>query len=69
MPCVGWAWCDLIGNIIGNVIILNTWVAMGGHRSMLMGVVCIWVQIPRKCWAFIVGYKFVSLVMPGREGQ
>ena len=30
-------------------------VFMGGHRSMLMGVVWVWVQIRRKCWALVVG--------------
>ena len=24
---------------------------MGGHRSLLMGVVWVWVQSRRKCWA------------------
>ena len=27
------------------------WVGMGGHRSILMGVVWVWVQIRKKCWA------------------
>ena len=52
--------CDFIGNIIGNVTIFEymgalwiAWVGMGGHRSLLMGVVWAWVQIWRKCWALI----------------
>ena len=26
---------------------------MGGHRSLLMSVVWVWVQIRRKCWALL----------------
>ena len=62
--------CNNIGNIIGNVTIFEymgaiwiAWVgtchAMGGHRSLLMGVVWVWVQIRRKCWALIRSF-FVS---------
>ena len=29
------------------------WVGMGGHRSMLMGMVWVWVQMRGKCWALI----------------
>ena len=30
---------------------MDTCHAMGGHRSFLMGMVWVWVQIQRKCWA------------------
>ena len=29
------------------------WVGMGGHRSLLMVMVWVWVQIRRKCWALL----------------
>ena len=29
------------------------WMGMGGHRSLLMGVVWVWVQIRRQCWTLI----------------
>ena len=32
---------------------MGTCHAMGGHRSLLMGVVWVWVQIHRKCWALV----------------
>jgi TM2 domain-containing membrane protein YozV len=37
----GWAW-------VAHVML---WVGMGGHMSLLMGMVWVWVQIRRKCWA------------------
>ena len=41
-PCYGF-WVGM------GVILLF----MGGHRSLLMGVVWVWVQIRRKCWALV----------------
>ena len=29
------------------------WVGMGGHRSLLMGLVWVWVQFEGKCWALL----------------
>ena len=29
---------------------MGTCHVMGGHRSLLMGMVLVWVQIRRKCW-------------------
>ena len=59
--------CDIIGNVtfskyMGAICIawvghgwthVMLWVGMGGHRSLLMDVVWVWVQIRRKCWALV----------------
>ena len=29
------------------------WVGMGGHRSLLMSVVWVWVQSRRECWSLL----------------
>ena len=39
----GWAW----------VRYYCSWVGMGGHRLLLMDVVCVWVQIQRKYWTLV----------------
>ena len=36
---------------MGAIAWVGTCHAMGGHRPLLMGVVWVWVQIQRKCWA------------------
>ena len=39
------------------------WVGMGGHRSLLMGMVWVWVQIRRKMLGsdeFVRGMKILS---------
>ena len=71
---------NIIGNVtifkyIGNLNSMGghgwphvmLWVGMGGHRSMSMGVVWVWVQIRRKCWALLWSPGFV-LGLPPRGG-
>ena len=71
-PCpwvLGGHGCDIIGNIISNVIsfeymgaIWIAWVGMGGHRSLLMSVVWVRVQTWRKCWALLNTQAIAELV-------
>ena len=32
------------------------WVGVGGHRSLLICMVWVWVQIQRKCWALLLSH-------------
>ena len=75
-PCpwvLGGHGCNIIGNIIGNVTIFEymgtiwnsmrgTCHAMSGHRSLLMGVVWVWVQIRRKGWALVGNSKLPMFI-------
>ena len=55
------------------------WVGMGGRRLLLMGVVWVWVQIRRKCWALertscyglssLIGSQFFKKDDVGRNHQ
>ena len=47
MSCYEWAW-------LGMGDTCHAMGGMGGHRLLLMGVIWIWVQIQRKCWALEV---------------
>ena len=44
----GWAWVGTCQAMDGHGW---AWVGIGGHRSLLMGEVWVWVQIQRNCWA------------------
>ena len=69
-PCrwvLGGHGCDIIGNVINFEYMGAIWIichAMGGHRSLLMGVVLVWVKIRRKCWALtLTNIGLVQIVM------